>query len=333
MHRVRLVALAAALLLAGCGGGGGSKPAQALPKAAVTVTLDWTPNPDHVGLYYARDMGLDSRAGLKVTIRAPSDPTAPLKLVAAGDSDLAVSYEQELFFAAQKKLPVVAVAAVVSQPLNSFMSIEPQVRSLRDLKGRTIGITGVPSDYATLDTALRSVGLTRAQVKVVTVGYNLLPAILSHRVDAILGVYRNVEGIQLQLRGLHPTIIPVDRAGVPTYDELVLVANRKRLHTDPAYRGAVRRFVRSFLAATAAARTHPARSLALMERVTASQAAFLRRAVPVTLRLLSGRHGMGCLDVPAWRRFGAWMENRGLLKQPVAATSVTDPAFLPSRCR
>src|SRR6266851_9789458 len=156
-------------------------------------------------------------------------------------STVAVSYEQELFFAAAKKLPVVAVAAVVPQPLNSFMAIEPQIRSLRDLKGKTIGITGVPSDYATLDTALHSVGLTRKQLKIVTVGYNLLPALLAHRVDAVLGVYRNVEGIQLQLRGLHPTIIPIDRAGVPSYDELVLVASKTRLR-DPAYRAIVQRF-------------------------------------------------------------------------------------------
>jgi putative hydroxymethylpyrimidine transport system substrate-binding protein len=139
----------------------------------VTLTLDWTPNPDHVGIYDAQDTGLFARAGLDVTIRSPSDPTAPLKLVGVGQSDLAVSYEQELFFAAAKDLPVVAVAAVVPQPLNSFIAIEPQIHSLRDLKGKTIGITGVPSDYATLDSALHSVGLTRKQLKIVTVGYNL----------------------------------------------------------------------------------------------------------------------------------------------------------------
>src|SRR5438105_13578447 len=179
----------------------------------MTLTLDWTPNPDHVGIFDARDTGRFAHAGLDVAIRAPSDPTAPLKLVGVGRSDLAVSYEQELFFAAAKKLPVVAVAAVVPRPLNSFMAIEPQIRSLRDLEGRTIGITGVPSDYATLDTALRSAGLTRKDVKVVTVGYNLLPALLAHKGDAVLGVYRNVEGIQRAERGLHPTAIPGDRAG------------------------------------------------------------------------------------------------------------------------
>src|SRR5579884_1849914 len=216
-----LVAAAAAAVAAGSLALAGSSPQK------LTLTLDWTPNPDHVGLYEARDTGLFAKAGLDVTIRAPSDPTAPLKLVAAGRSDLAVSYEQEVFFAAAQKLPVEAVAAVVPQPLNSFMSIDPHVRTLRDLRGRTVGITGVPSDYATLKTA----GLA-GKVKVVDVGYSLLPALLAHRVDAVLGVYRNVEGVQLELRGLHPTIIPVDRAGVPPYDELVLVASATRLRDD-----------------------------------------------------------------------------------------------------
>ena len=129
-------------------------PAAAAGAQHVSLTLDWTPNPDHVGLYYARDEGLFAKAGLDVAIHAPSDPSAPLKLVGVGKSDLAVSYEQELFFAAAKKLPVVAVAAVVPQPLNSIMAIDPKLKRLADLRGKTIGITGVPSDYASLDTAL-----------------------------------------------------------------------------------------------------------------------------------------------------------------------------------
>jgi putative hydroxymethylpyrimidine transport system substrate-binding protein len=319
-----LAALAALVVLAPAALAGGGR---------LTLTLDWTPNPDHVGFYDARDTGLFARAGLDVAIRAPSDPTAPLKLVGVGKSDLAVSYEQELFFAAAKKLPVVAVAAVVPQPLNSFMAIKAQVKSLRDLDGRTVGITGAPSDYATLDTALHSVGLTRRNVKIVTVGYNLLPALLSHRVDAVLGVYRNVEGIQLQLRGLNPIIIPVDRAGVPTYDELVLVASKKRLHNDPTYRSEVTRFVGAFLAGTADARSHPGRAIAILKKVTASDAKFLARATPATLRLVAGPNGVGCLSVSDWQRFGEWMHARGLLKQRIPAASVVDPSFLPRRCR
>jgi putative hydroxymethylpyrimidine transport system substrate-binding protein len=320
----RLVALAVALVLVPAAGAGGKK---------VTLTLDWTPNPDHVGFYYAKEKGLFAAAGLAVAIRAPSDPTAPLKLVAAGKTDLAVSYEQEVFFAAAKKLPVVAVAAVVPQPLNSIMAIEPQVRRIADLKERKVGITGVPADYAALDTALAGAGLGRKDVKVVNVGYNLLPALLSHRVDAVLGVYRNVEGIELAQRGLKPTIIPLDRAGVPSYDELVLVASASRLRSDPAYADTVRRFVGAFLRGTTQARRDPDGSLAVLRKVTASSKRFLAAATPATLALLSGPGGVGCVKMAQWQRFGAWMHARGLLKQAVPASAAATARFLPSRCR
>lgn len=307
-------------------------PVAAAGPQAVSVLLDWTPNPDHVGLYYAQQTGLFTKAGLDVTIRAPSDPTTALKLVAVGDTDLAVSYEPELFFAAASKLPVTAVAAIVPQPLDSFMAIEPRIHSLADLKGRTIGITGVPSDYADLDTALASVGLVRSDVKVVAVGYNLLPALLSHRVDAVLGVYRNVEGIEVAERGFHPTIIPLDRAGVPNYDELVLVASTARLQHDPAYVSMVGRFVRAFIAGTDGARAHPARALAILAKVTASDPRFLARATPATLALLTGPDGTGCMSRAQWQSFGVWMTAEHLIKQRVPASSVMTTRFLPARC-
>jgi putative hydroxymethylpyrimidine transport system substrate-binding protein len=320
-------ALAAALVLTAI-----LLPAASAGGQHVTLTLDWTPNPDHVGLFYALDAGLFSQAGLDVAVHAPSDPTAPLKLVAVGRTDLAVSYEPELFLAAAKKLPVKAVAAVVPRPLNSVIAIEPQVHKIRDLRGRSVGITGVPSDYATLDTALQSAGLTRKDVKVVNVGYNLLPALLAHRVDAVLGVYRNVEGIQLAQRGLHPTVIPVDRAGVPTYDELVLVASAQRLASDAGYRSTVRRFVSAFLAGTSAARAHPKRAEDILAKVTASDRKFLDAATPATLALLSGRGGVGCMHRAEWARFGTWMRTRGLLSARVPAASILDTSFLPKRC-
>lgn len=323
-----LCLLAFGAAVAGCGGGSGGGSAQ-----HVTLTLDWTPNPDHVGFYYGRDEGLFRKAGLDVAIRAPSDPTTPLKLVAAGKTDLAVSYEQEIFFAAEKKLPVVAVAAVVGQPLNSFMAIDPAIQTIADLKGRTIGITGVPADYAALDAALASAGLSRDDVEVVNVGYNLLPALLSHKVDAVLGVYRNVEGIELRLRGFEPTVIPLDRAGVPFYDELVLVASSDRLRSDPNYADMVARFVDAFLGGAAGARAHPGRSLQILSQATASERAFLARATPATLALLPGPDGIGCMRASQWSRFGAWMQEQKLLKARIPPARVMTTRFLPDRCR
>jgi len=294
----------------------------------VTLMLDWTPNQDHVGFFYARDKGFFANRGLDVAIHAPSDPTAPLKLVAAGRVDFAVSYEQEVLIAVAKKLPVVAVAAVVPRPLNSIMAIDSRIRSVRDLKGRSIGITGVPADYAALDSSLAAAGLRRSAVKVVSVGYNLLPALLAHKVDAVLGVYRNVEGIELEQRGLKPTIIPLDHAGIPTYDELVLVASSSRLR-DAGYAAETRDFVRAFLAGTAAARADEPGSVSVLKKDTASSARYLARATPATLALLSG---VGCMRVADWQRFSDWMRARRLLAKPVGATLAMTTRFLPARC-
>jgi putative hydroxymethylpyrimidine transport system substrate-binding protein len=323
-RRIVVAALTLAAALAAC--------ASAAERRAVGVTLDWTPNPNHVGLYVARDRGLFSQAGLDVTLRAPSDPTAPLKLVAAGRSDLAVSYEQEVFFAAAKRLPVVAVAAVVPRPLNSIIAIDRSVRGVAGLRGRSVGITGVPADYAALDTALAKAHLSRKDVKVVSVGYNLLPSLLSHRVDAVLGVYRNVEGIELQQRGEKPTVIPLNGAGVPTFDELVLVANSDRLRSDAGYRSTVTSFVRAFARGTSAAIARPADALAVMQKVTASDRRFLARAVPATLALLSTPRGPTCMSPAEWRRFGVWMQSRSLLKSRVLASTAMTTRYLPARC-
>jgi putative hydroxymethylpyrimidine transport system substrate-binding protein len=324
MHRTLALLAVVAMGLAVPAAGATGRP--------VTLMLDWTPNPDHVGFYYAQAHGLFGRAGLDVVIRAPSDPSSPLKLVAAGKADLAVSYETEVFFAAAKHLPVKAVAAVVPQPLNSVMAIDPGIHRVADLRGKKIGITGVPSDYAALDTALRSAGLTRKDVTTISVGYSLLPALLAHRVDAVVGAYRNVEGIELEQRGLRPTIIPLDRVGVPSYDELVLVASSIRLRTDAAYAAAVGRFVHAFLLGTIRARADRGGSLALLGKVTASSKTFLARATPSTLGLLAGTHGVGCMEKHEWQSFGTWMRARGLLKAPVPATAVMSTRYLPARC-
>ena len=221
-----------------------------------------------------------------------------------------------MFFAAAKKLPVVAVAAVVPQPLNSIMAIDPKVKRVADLRRqvdrdhrRTVRLRRRSTPRS------RQAGLDRSDVKVVTLGYSLLPALLAHRVDAVLGVYRNVEGIELERRGLKPTIIPLNRAGVPFYDELVLVASSSRLHSDPAYADTVQRFVRAFRLGTTGARNHPGRSLAILRKATGSDAGFLARATPATLALLAGTHGVGCMRTAEWQRFGAWMLKRGIAEE------------------
>ena len=160
---------------------------------------------------------------------------------------------------------------------------------------------------------LRTAGLAPGDVHRVTVGFNLLPALLAGRVDAIAGGFQNIEGAELAARGLHPVVFPVDRYGVPRYDELVVVANGERLQSDDGYRQEVRAFVSALAAGTAYAKAHPATALAVM-RANSSRdyQNALATSVPETLRLLDTTS----LDPAAWNRFGRWMQEQGLLKSP-----------------
>jgi putative hydroxymethylpyrimidine transport system substrate-binding protein len=326
-RRLLVASLAALVALA---------PAALANGQKLTLTLDWTPNPDHVGLYYAQRHGFFQRQRLQVAMRAPSDPSAPIKLVGLNQVDLAISYQPDLFLAAEKGLPVKAVAALVPVPLNSLISLAGSgITSPSALRGRRVGITGIPTDDAILATVLRSGGLSTGDVRKVSVGFNLVTALLSHKVDAILGGYRNVEAIQIeQETGARPVVLPVDRLGVPSYDELVVVANARRLDSDRAYAGMVRRFLDAVRGGSQAAVADPAGALDGMRQATSYQLAFLRRSVPATLQLLRRPGGapIGCMDQAAWRSYGDWMHRTGLLPKALDGASLETTAYLPGGC-
>jgi putative hydroxymethylpyrimidine transport system substrate-binding protein len=310
----RYLALAPMLLAACACGGMSGHEASSAGLRQVSVQLDWYPNPDHVGLYTAIDRGLFTRDGLAVTVHQPGDVSDPIKLVAAGRADLGISYEPELFFAQQQHIPVVAVAAIVPTALNSIIARGGDgITTPADLRGRTIGVDGSASTTAYVDTVLRTSGVDPATVHLVTVGFNLLPVLLSQRVDAIAGAFQNIEGAELAARGVDPVVFPVDRHGVPGYDELVLIANSRRLHDDAAYRASVATFVRDLAAGTSYAKRHPGAALTVMRSVAARDYRdALETEVPDTLRLLDTTS----LSPAAWNRFGRWMQSQGLLKSP-----------------
>jgi putative hydroxymethylpyrimidine transport system substrate-binding protein len=324
-RRSVLTFLLLCLLAGGCGAGTGSQSGPAQRIDSVSVQLDWYPNPDHVGLFTAADRGFFKAQRLDVSTRSPSDVADPVKLVATGRTDLGISYEPELFFAQQQHVPVVAVAAIVPTALNSIITRgDLGIARPADLRGRTIGVDGSQSTNAYLDTVLRTAGLDPSNdVQRVDVGFNLVPALLAKKVDAVIGAFQNIEGAQLQARGLHPAVFPVDRYGVPPYDELVVVANRDRLRDDPAYRSIVQRFVRGLAAGTRYAKDHPGVAIAVMkDHASRDYRDVLERSVPETLKLLATTR----LDPAAWNRFGAWMNQQGLLDSaPDGAALVASP--------
>ena len=298
-------------------------------QASLKLALDWFPNPDHVALYEAQDKGYWTDQNLDVEMKTPSDPSAGLKLVATNKFDLAIYYESEMFFAAEKSIPVITVGSLIPNPLNSMISLAGStVTGPSTISGSTIGIPGLPTDDAIVTTMEKTEGLSPGDVKVVNVGFNLVTTLLSKKVDAIIGGYRNVEGVQIAMEtGEQPNIIPLEDIGVPTFDELVIVANKDRLASDPAYADAVRRFLVGMVQGTEAAVADPEGATTLMEQDVASKdytKEFLAESVPATIDLLTPADGtaIGCLNLDNWATYGTWMSDNELLKAPIDVADV-----------
>jgi putative hydroxymethylpyrimidine transport system substrate-binding protein len=296
-----------------------------------SLTLDFYPNPDHAGIYVAEKLGYFDDAGLDVEIQTPSDPAAPIKLLAAGRTDLAISYEPEVVLANEKGLDVLAVAALVNRPLTSMIWLKKSgIGGVADLRGKTIATAGIPYQDAYLKTILARAGLTTSDVKSVNVGFGLLPAILSGRAQAMLGGFRNVEGVDLRLRGKDPVVTPVDRLGVPTYDELVLVARGESLDEDPQ---AIRLFLAALARGTTAAAANPeATTKALLDANPNLEPKLTRAEVAATLPLLDPPRGdrpYGYMNPPRWRAFVGWMRDNDQIESlpPLAALLSND--YLP----
>jgi putative hydroxymethylpyrimidine transport system substrate-binding protein len=309
-----------------------SEDGKATPDA-VSLALDFYPNPDHVGIYEALKLGYFTDAGLDVSITAPTDPSAPIKQVAAGQADLAISYEPEVMLAREQGLDVKAVAAIVNRPLTSLIWLPKSgIKGPADLGGKTIATAGIPYQDAFLDTILARAKVSPDAVKKVNVGLGLLPALIGGRADAMLGGFSNVEGVDLKLRHKNPTVTPVDQLGVPTYDELVLVAKGSQIAEDPE---PLRLFIAALARGTAAAAGDPeGATKALLEQNKDLDPKVTAAEVKATLPALSQASGgtpFGAMDEGQWREFIGWMRDHGQIASLPTPSQVLTEKLLPGK--
>ena len=292
--------------------------------------LDYFPNADHAGIYAAEEGGYFRRTGLDVKIRQPTDPAAPIKQVAAGRVDLAISYEPELLRARDNGLHVVSVAALVHEPLTSIISLpKAGIRDPKDLSGKTVGTAGIDYQSAYLQTILEEADLDPGRTRMRNVGFGLVPALLTRKVDAILGGFWNYEGTELKLKRRRPRIIRMEDAGVPTYDELVIVANEDSLERDG---GKIRAFIGALSRGTEDLRKDPKAGLGGLLKANRDLDPRLQRAaVDVTLPLFLAPRGkpFGWQDPAEWKEFAAWMRDRKLLKNPPDPSAAQTNELLP----
>jgi putative hydroxymethylpyrimidine transport system substrate-binding protein len=295
----RFLPAIAALVLA-------AAPAAAADK--LTVLLDWFVNPDHAPLVIAKEGGYFERRGLDVELIAPADPSAPPKLVAAGQGDVAVTYQPDLMLQLKEGLPLVRFGTLVVTPLNSLVVLKDgPVKSLADLKGRTVGYSVAGFEEVYLGALLKSAGLSVEDITLVNVNFNLTSSLMSGQVDAVVGAFRNFELTQLALEGKEGVAFFPEEHGVPPYDELIYVTNGD-LKDDPR----VPRFLAAVEEATIFLTNHPGAALNMFIKAHPDLNDELnKRAFADTLPRFAKRPA--ALDRGRYDRFAEFLKGEGLI--------------------
>ncbi len=224
-----LACLCAAVVLAGCGGDDDSSGASQRPERVV-LSLDFIPNAVHAPIYQAVSAGHDRANGVELDIRKPSGGPDALKLVASGRVDLGVLDIHDLAIAREQGTDLVAIGALVDQPLAALIA-RPGIERPRDLEGRTVGVSGLPSDPAFLRAMVEDDGGDYGRVRQVTIGFSAVSRLLSGRVDAVPAFW-NAEGVALRQRGFDAQELRVEEYGAPAYPEVVLITARETLRRD-----------------------------------------------------------------------------------------------------
>jgi putative hydroxymethylpyrimidine transport system substrate-binding protein len=223
--------LAAVLLLAGAPGCGGDGAEPGAPERAALV-LDFVPNAVHSGIYAAQRRGYYGDAGVELTIRQPGESTDAPKLLEAGRTEFAILDIHDLGIARERGLDLVGVMPIVQRPLAAVLAQRGAVRRPRDLQGRTVGVTGLPSDEVVVNSEVSADGGDPDRVDRVTISFNAVASLAAGKVDAATGFW-NAEGVALRQRRVPIRVFKVDRYGAPPYPELVLTAARRTIERDP----------------------------------------------------------------------------------------------------
>jgi putative hydroxymethylpyrimidine transport system substrate-binding protein len=287
---------------------------EALEPPDVWITLDGHADAENVALLLAKERGYFRDLGISVGMAAPVSPGRPVYYVSTGTADIGVSQQPQVVVAKDKRAPVIAIGSLLSRPTLSMIWLRnSRIHDIADLKGKTIAVPGIPYQGKLLRLFLARAGLRLRDVKIKVVGYNLVPALVSGRADAIFGGSWNLEGAVIKARGLRPVITPVRRLGVPAYDEAVLIARTRRASRNAR---SIRRFMAAVARGTQAAIKNPAAAVRAIEKSPEGENVFGHKAVvaevEATLPLLSRT---GRISPARTKNLVEWMHQQGLIQR------------------
>jgi len=304
--------LAAALALVGIAGCGGSGAEPGAPKGA-TLVLDFVPNAVHSGIYAAAAEGFYREAGVDLKVQPPGESTDAPKLLGAGKVEFAILDIHDLGIAREKGIPLVGVMPIVQRPLAAVIARgEAGIGSPRELEGRRVGVSGLPSDEAVVDSEVEADGGDPAAVDEVTIGFTAVPSLAAGKVDAATGFW-NAEAVALHEQGVPIRVFKVDQFGAPPYPELVLCTSEKLLQSDPDQVDAVVSATRRGYALT---EEHP--EAALGDLLEANKSVGLDRAEQqAQLKVLLPDLSPQPFNPAVLQAWAAWDLRHGLLEKPL----------------
>lgn len=331
-----LILLTVAVALTGCGSSGtpaasGHRTSGALPRLThVTLILDFVPNAVHAGIYRAIAAGYYRDENIDLKVIPPPSTSAPLALIDAGRADFALADGSDVAAQIAQGRDAEAIMAIAQRPLGGVIALAREhLASPRQLEGRTVGITGVPSDSAVLDTTVQSAGGDPRKVRVVTVGFNGAQDLVAGKIDAFTGFWA-ADGVQLAVDGHPITTFKLDAYGGPAYPGLVAFTTRKLITGDP---GLVRAFVTATVRGYEDTIRDPGRSLDDLLRLNPTiQRRLAQASLKAYLPLFndSGRVPFGTLQPRNEAALSAWMVAHKLISKPIAPQRYGTSYFLPS---
>lgn len=323
----RLVVVLVALVLAGCGGNStsGTTATGESPPMDATLLLDFAPNAVHAGVYATTRRGLDREEGIDLRVQVPGASTDAVRLLLAGRAQLAILDIHDLAIARDRGRDLVGVMAIVQRPLAAVLAA-PDIRSPRDLEGRRVGVTGLPSDDAVLESVVRGAGGDPSKVRRTTIGFNAVASVLSGRVAGATAFW-NVEGVALRQRMPRAREFRVDDFGAPTYPELIVTVARRTLQQDPEL---VRRAVHALVRGYGVVVDDPAGALEDLEAgardVDPAEAERQLDALGPDAFQADGK--VGVLDIERLRAWAAWEQEFGIVRRRPDVEAMFDPSFV-----